>query len=229
MVLPLGLLWHLPLASRVGAAQGARLLAGKPGEVTGPPGQYELFRRFALGNFRDLLVAVAQDPAMIIWLDGDSNTKDKPQENFGRELMELFSRGVGFYTESDVYAAARVFTGWNLKIDRGTGDGQNAYSFIYNANQHDTTDKTFSFGNVYETLQTSTNTITLTDGCARSSDKSLTYAQVVSKFFGMPGGELIGRDAEGERGRGVAERRDAALRGDGIAHQPLQRPNRFRH
>jgi uncharacterized protein (DUF1800 family) len=62
----------------------------------------------------DLLVAVAQDPAMLIWLDGDTNTKARPQENFGRELMELFTRGVGFYTEDDVYAAAKVFTGWNL-------------------------------------------------------------------------------------------------------------------
>ena len=51
---------------------------------------------------------------MLIWLDGDTNTKAKPQENFGRELMELFTRGVGYYTEDDVYAAARVFTGWNL-------------------------------------------------------------------------------------------------------------------
>jgi len=52
---------------------------------------------------------------MLIWLDGDTNTKAQPQENFGRELMELFSRGVGYYTESDVYAAARVFTGVNLQ------------------------------------------------------------------------------------------------------------------
>ena len=71
--------------------------------------------------------------------------KAAPQENFGRELMELFSRGVGFYTESDVYAAARVFTGWNLHIDRGATDGTSAYSFIYNANSHETAAKTFSF------------------------------------------------------------------------------------
>ena len=82
---------------------------------------------------------------MLIWLDGDTNTKAQPQENFGRELMELFSRGVGFYTESDVYAAARVFTGWNLRIDRGATDGTSAYSFVYNANNHETAAKTFSF------------------------------------------------------------------------------------
>ncbi len=100
-------------------------------------GQMTLFRNSAVGSFRDLLVAVAKDPAMLIWLDGDTNTKAKPQENFGRELMELFSRGVGYYTEDDVYAAARVFTGWNL--DRTN------LTFVYNANQHETSAKTFSF------------------------------------------------------------------------------------
>src|SRR5438874_1749212 len=55
------------------------------------------------------------------------------------------TRGNGFYTAQDVYAAARVFTGWNLNINRGTGDGNNLYSFIYNANQHETAAKTFSF------------------------------------------------------------------------------------
>ena len=82
---------------------------------------------------------------MLIWLDGDTNTKAQPQENFGRELMELFSRGVGFYTEADVYAAARVFTGWNLTRPADpTADNAN-FSFVYNANQHETTAKTFSF------------------------------------------------------------------------------------
>ena len=82
---------------------------------------------------------------MLIWLDGNTNTKNNPQENFGRELMELFSRGVGFYTESDVYAAARVFTGWNLRIVRGPTDGSSGYSFVYNAVNHETAAKTFSF------------------------------------------------------------------------------------
>ena len=100
----------------VGPDDGTRLMAAKPtDDPLGQRGQLELFRQYALGNMRDLLLAVAQDPAMLIWLDGDTNTKRNPQENFGRELMELFSRGVGFYTESDVYAAARVFTGWNLQ------------------------------------------------------------------------------------------------------------------
>ncbi len=84
---------------------------------------------------------------MLIWLDGDTNTKAKPQENFGRELMELFSRGVGYYTEDDVYAAARVFTGWNLNPTRGADlqDPNASFNFVYNANQHETTAKSFSF------------------------------------------------------------------------------------
>jgi uncharacterized protein (DUF1800 family) len=149
----MALFWHnhfatayTKLSGIAGPAQGARLIAGKPGEVPGPPGQYELFRQYALGNFRDLLLAVARDPAMVIWLDGRTNTRTRPQENFGREIMELFTWGVGNYTEEDVYAAARVFTGWNLRnngplIDVATG----YYEFFYNAAQHDTTAKTFTF------------------------------------------------------------------------------------
>ena len=67
----------------------------------------------------------------------------KPQENFGRELMELFTRGVGFYTEDDVYAAARVFTGWNLQGDARLTNG--SFRFVYNANAHETSAKSFSF------------------------------------------------------------------------------------
>jgi uncharacterized protein (DUF1800 family) len=121
-------------------------MAGKKSEdAVGQRGQIELFRDSALGSFRDLLVAVAQDPAMLIWLDGDTNTKAKPQENFGRELMELFTRGVGFYTEDDVYAAAKVFTGWNLNFPADTADRSSSFAFIYRPNQHDTGAKTFSF------------------------------------------------------------------------------------
>jgi uncharacterized protein (DUF1800 family) len=138
------------LAVDSGERQAAKMLAHKPGALRGPQGQIELFRQYALGNFRDLLIQVAQDPAMLIWLDGKSNTKARPQENFGREIIELFTIGVGNYVESDVYAAARVFTGWNL---RGSADYRqdeygdlNAYQeFVYHADQHDTGDKTFSF------------------------------------------------------------------------------------
>ena len=120
------LFWHnhfataySKLATDSGTVQGAKMLAHKPGVLRGPQGQIELFRQYALGNFRNLLVEVAQDPAMLIWLDGKTNTKAQPQENFGREVMELFSVGVGNYTEPDVYAAARVFTGWNLRGSDG--------------------------------------------------------------------------------------------------------------
>jgi uncharacterized protein (DUF1800 family) len=134
------------VAAAVRAENGTRLMAAKPGDdPAGQRGQIELFRDSAVGSLRDLLVAVAQDPAMLIWLDGNTNTKAKPQENFGRELMELFSRGVGYYTEEDVYAAARVFTGWNLRVQGDLGDPAVSFAFVYNANQHETSAKTFSF------------------------------------------------------------------------------------
>jgi uncharacterized protein (DUF1800 family) len=82
---------------------------------------------------------------MLVWLDGRTNTRAKPQENFGREIMELFTIGVGNYTEEDVYAAARVFTGWNLPRLGSAVDGSQHYEFLYVANQHDTGAKTFSF------------------------------------------------------------------------------------
>ena len=122
----MALFWHnhfataySKLAADSGTTQAAKMLAHKPGALRGPQGQIELFRQYALGNFRDLLLQVAQDPAMLVWLDGKSNTRAKPQENFGREVMELFTVGVGNYTEPDVYAAARVFTGWNLRGSEG--------------------------------------------------------------------------------------------------------------
>jgi uncharacterized protein (DUF1800 family) len=147
------LFWHnyfatgyTKVAGATSATDGTRLMAAKASEdPKAQRGQMEMLRANALGSLRDLLLNIAQDPAMLIWLDGNTNTKNNPQENFGRELMELFSRGVGFYTESDVYAAARVFTGWNLRIDRGATDGTSGYSFIYNANNHETAAKTFSF------------------------------------------------------------------------------------
>ena len=92
-----------------------RMLAAKPDEdASRTKGQIELFREYALGNFRDLLIEVAKDPAMLVWLDGRTNVRARPQENFARELMELFTMGVGRFEETDVYAGARVFTGWNL-------------------------------------------------------------------------------------------------------------------
>ena len=77
--------------------------------------QLRLFQRQGLGNFRDLLIGVAQDPAMLAFLDAGVNVKGKPNENFAREIMELFTMGVGNYTEHDIREAARAFTGWNFK------------------------------------------------------------------------------------------------------------------
>ena len=147
----MALFWHnhfatgySKIAGELNTTDATRMLAAKPSEDPGGvKGQLELFREYALGNFRDLLVAVAQDPAMLVWLDGRSNVRAQPQENFARELMELFTMGVGTFAETDVYAGARVFTGWNLSRP-GAGDAQH-YAFNYNAAQHETTAKTFTF------------------------------------------------------------------------------------
>jgi uncharacterized protein (DUF1800 family) len=147
----MALFWHnhfatayTKIAGDVGATEAARLMAAKPTEDPGnAKGQLELLREHALGNFRDLLIAIAQDPAMLYWLDGRTNVRARPQENFARELMELFTMGVDTFTENDVYAGARVFTGWNLQR---TGSGAAArFTFFYNAAQHETTAKEFSF------------------------------------------------------------------------------------
>jgi uncharacterized protein (DUF1800 family) len=81
----------------------------------------ELFRQQGLGNFRDLVVAVSRDPAMLVWLDGQKNRKGKANENFGRELMELFTLGVGNYTEHDVKQVSRCFTGWTISYQDRKG------------------------------------------------------------------------------------------------------------
>jgi uncharacterized protein (DUF1800 family) len=137
---------HSKISALVGATDATRLMAAKPSDDPGHArGQIELFREYALGNFRDLLVEVAKDPAMLYWLDGRLNRKGAPQENFGRELMELFTFGFEHYVETDVYAAARVFTGWNLTQTGTRGTASAFYSFNYNAAQHDTEGKEFSF------------------------------------------------------------------------------------
>ncbi|MEO8303483.1 MAG: DUF1800 domain-containing protein [Betaproteobacteria bacterium] len=81
--------------------------------------QNATLRAHALGNFGMLLHAVAKDPAMLVYLDGVRNRKGAPNENFAREVMELFTLGEGNYTEKDIKEAARAFTGWS--VDRATG------------------------------------------------------------------------------------------------------------
>ena len=95
--------------------------------------QDQLFRRQALGEYDVLLKAISRDSAMLIWLDSRVNNKKAPNENFARELMELFSMGIGPYTEADVRESARAFTGWGLKKK----------DFIFRENQHDYGTKTF--------------------------------------------------------------------------------------
>ena len=95
--------------------------------------QNEMFRAQAAGNLRGLLVGILKDPGMLVYLDNGENIKKHPNENFGRELLELFSMGVGNYTERDVREAARAFTGWT----------NNVLDFKFDAGQHDSGEKTF--------------------------------------------------------------------------------------
>jgi uncharacterized protein (DUF1800 family) len=96
--------------------------------------QNQIFRTLGVGRFEDLTLAVAKDPAMLIWLDSNSNVKGRPNENFARELMELFTLGIGNYTEDDVKEAARCFTGWTLNRQAG--------SFVFAPARHDEGTKT---------------------------------------------------------------------------------------
>jgi uncharacterized protein (DUF1800 family) len=97
--------------------------------------QNNLFRKYALGNYYDLVLAIGEDPAMMIWLDVNENRKGSPNENYAREVMELFTLGIGHYTEPDVKEAARAFTGWNYD--------QKAHNINFQENQHDNNPKTF--------------------------------------------------------------------------------------
>jgi uncharacterized protein (DUF1800 family) len=96
--------------------------------------QNELFRRLATGNWLDLLTEAGKDPAMLVWLDQAQSRKEHPNENFAREVMELFSLGQGHYTEKDITEAARALTGWSLD--------QESQKFIYRPFFHDNGDKT---------------------------------------------------------------------------------------
>ena len=96
--------------------------------------QNQLLRSKGMGKFRDLLMGITEDPAMLIWLDGARSRKSSPNENYGREVMEVFTIGVGNYTEDDVKAAARAFTGYSINK---SGDS------FFNPKQHDDGAKTF--------------------------------------------------------------------------------------
>ena len=94
--------------------------------------QNELIRTHGLGSFKSLLHGMSRDTAMLVWLDGNANRKRHPNENFAREIMELFALGVGNYTEKDIQEAARAFSGWHVR------EG----AFWFNQLQHDESTKT---------------------------------------------------------------------------------------
>jgi uncharacterized protein (DUF1800 family) len=150
----MALFWHNHFATAyskvnggAGQERATRMMDNDPNSLPGSqPGQIQTLRQHATGSFPAMLMAMAKDPAMIYWLDSQLNTRTRPQENFGREIMELFSLGIGNYTEQDVYTAARVFTGfnWQLVGDRANIQGS-YYTFLYRPADHDTNAKEFSF------------------------------------------------------------------------------------
>ncbi len=116
------LLWHDHFATSDRKVEDARSMHR----------QNTLFREQGLGDFRALLHGIAKDPAMLVWLDGNSNRVGHPNENFAREVLELFALGIGNYTERDVQEAARAFTGW----------GTSGRSFVFREQDHDSGAKT---------------------------------------------------------------------------------------
>ena len=126
---------------------------GKLNHAKGVVNQTDTFRRHGLGSFHNILMELSRDPAMIFWLDNKDNHKDAPNENYGRELLELFSMGIGNYTEDDVKNCARAFTGWTIANDeymsvRASRDsiwpsGRIDWQFEYRPEDHDDTEKKF--------------------------------------------------------------------------------------
>ncbi len=117
------LFWHGHLTTSAEDVKQARLLLK----------QNQFLRENCLGNFCDLLLGISRDPAMLQYLNNNSNRKQHPNENYARELMELFSMGIGNYTEDDVKAAARAFTGWTYHEE----------TFTFNDREHDYGTKTY--------------------------------------------------------------------------------------
>ena len=106
--------------------------------------QIQSFREHGLGKMRDLLIALSRDPAMINWLDNCENHRDAPNENYGRELLELFSMGIGAYDETDVKMAGRAFTGWTFEQPIPLyPHGAYPARFVYRPEDHDDSEKTF--------------------------------------------------------------------------------------
>ena len=139
----MALFWHSLFATGYSKLNQARSLMN----------QIDTFRRNSLGSFHTALVELSKDPAMIIWLDNNDNHLGDINENYGRELLELFSMGIGNYTEDDVKECARAFTGWTLgnaeyMATRASRDSIWPYSriawhFEYRDYDHDDGEKTF--------------------------------------------------------------------------------------
>ncbi len=125
----MALFWHGLLTSGI----------GKVGRTTPMVDQNNFLRTNSLGRFPDILKGISRDPAMMIWLDTASNKKGHANENYARELMELFSLGIGNYTEADVRESARAFTGWGLRGNFKLGQVE----YVFEPRQHDVGPKTF--------------------------------------------------------------------------------------
>jgi uncharacterized protein (DUF1800 family) len=106
--------------------------------------QNQIFRQNAVGNFQQMLLQVSKDPAMLFWLDNQYNVKGKPNENFAREVMELFTLGIGNYSEKDIQEGARAFTGWAIQRTPPRGEGGRPQAeFIFRPRLHDDGEKSF--------------------------------------------------------------------------------------
>jgi uncharacterized protein (DUF1800 family) len=130
----MALFWHHVFAT--GLAKNEHVLAAS--------NQIEMFRRNGLSDMRMILLELSRDPAMIFWLDNNENHLGEPNENYGRELLELFSLGVGNYSEIDIKNAARAFTGWTFAQPPPVyPHGYYPAGFKFDAENHDNGEKTF--------------------------------------------------------------------------------------
>ena len=119
----------------------------KSGHAKSGGDQIGMFRQNCLSDMRTILMDLSTDPAMLFWLDNNENVRETPNENYGREILELFSMGVGNYTEYDVKAASKAFSGWSLETpmpaSRGGHAGGFPTRFVYRDEEHDDSEKSF--------------------------------------------------------------------------------------
>jgi uncharacterized protein (DUF1800 family) len=123
--------WNLHWTSGISKVKGETLILN----------QNQTERRLAMARFDDMVTAISQDPAMLVWLDNATNKVGRPNENYARELMELFTLGVGHYSQTDVTEVARALTGWTVENYNRTTN-YDAATFVNKPQQHDTGTKT---------------------------------------------------------------------------------------